>query len=269
VQVRSRRDLCLGKLGLGCGPVKTGMGNRRRIDFSFCLVAPPLRRAKHFENAHAEIRVTNRIVAVVEGRMSGWAEQIVWQSSTRSIWWGVALIVLSMLGGSLLLAAVSVKLVIAWLIVLAGMAHLIIAHHAHRAGSLIGRLMLGFAYVFFGVYLIASPVLGVASFALVLASLFLLEGSFDITMFLRLRTIDGSNWLLLDGVVTLILGLIICLRWPSNAASTIGILVAVSLFACGVTHVMLSLPVRNALAAGTRENSRDDSSAEEYWEIHN
>jgi hypothetical protein len=60
--------------------------------------------------------------------------------------------------------------------------------------------MIGFAYVFFGVYLIASPALGEASLALVLASLFLFEGIFDIAMFLRLRTIEGSSWVLLDGI---------------------------------------------------------------------
>ena len=83
-----------------------------------------------------------------------------WQASTHSILWGAALIVSGMLGGSLLLAAISVNLVIAWLIVLAGMVHLIAAHRAHRAGGLTWRLMIGFAYVLFGVYLIASPGLG-------------------------------------------------------------------------------------------------------------
>jgi uncharacterized membrane protein HdeD (DUF308 family) len=77
--------------------------------------------------------------------------------------------------------------------VLAGMVHLIIARHARRAGSLIWRLMIGFAYVFFGVYLIASPALAVPSLALVLASLFLSEGIFDIAMFLRMRAIEGSS----------------------------------------------------------------------------
>jgi hypothetical protein len=120
--------------------------------------------------------------------------------------WGIALIVSGMLGGSLLLAAVSVNLVIAWLIVLAGMVHLIIAHHAHPAGSLTWRLMIGFAYVFFGVYLIASPVLSAASLALVLALLLLFEAMFDIVLFFRLRAIEGSSWVLLDGVVTLDIG---------------------------------------------------------------
>jgi len=45
-------------------------------------------------------------------------EEVAWLASQRSIFWGVALIVSGMLGGSLLLGAASVNLVVAWLIVL-------------------------------------------------------------------------------------------------------------------------------------------------------
>jgi uncharacterized membrane protein HdeD (DUF308 family) len=184
------------------------------------------------------------------------------------MWRSVSLIVSGMLGGSLLLAHVPVNLVIAWMIVLAGMVHLIIVAPSRRAGSLIWRLMIGFAYVFFGVYLIATPALGVPSLALVLASLFLFEGIFDIAMFLRLRAIEGSRWVLLDGIITLILGLMIDLRWPSNAASTMGILVALSLVTCGLTRVMLSVSVRKSVTPGPGRTKQDDSSAKDYWSVH-
>jgi uncharacterized membrane protein HdeD (DUF308 family) len=159
-------------------------------------------------------------VKVVGFRRSQSTEEVAWLASPRSIFWGVALIVLGMLGGSLLLGAVSVNLVVAWLIVFGGMVHLITAHRAHRAGSLLWRLMIGFAHVFFGIYLIASPVLVVASLALMLSSLFLLESIFDIALFLRLRAIEGSNWVLLDGIVTLILGLMSYLLGYSARSGT-------------------------------------------------
>ena len=95
--------------------------------------------------------------------------EVVRQASTWSILWGVSLIVLGMLAvGSPFLAAIAVNVVIAWLIVLAGVVHVIVAFHSHRAGSLIWRLLVGIAYVCFGAYLIARPALGVASLTLVL-----------------------------------------------------------------------------------------------------
>ena len=100
--------------------------------------------------------------------------EIVRHASTLSILWGVLLIVFGILAvGSPFLAAVAVNVVIAWLIILAGVVHVILAFHAHRAGRLIWKLLVGLAYLFFGAYLIMHPVLGVATLTLVLASLFL------------------------------------------------------------------------------------------------
>lgn len=101
---------------------------------------------------------------------------IVRHASTWSTLCGVSLIVLGMLAlGSPALAAVAVSTLIAWLIVLAGVVHLVLAFYTHRADSLLWKLLVGIAYVFVGVYLIAHPSLGVVSLTLVLACLFLVE----------------------------------------------------------------------------------------------
>ena len=130
--------------------------------------------------------------------------------------------------------------------VLAGVVHLVLAFYAHRAGSLLWKLLVGIAYVLFGVYLITHPALGVVSLTLVLASLFLVEGIFDIALFFRLRSVGGSGWILVDGIVTLLLGLMIYLQWPSSSNWAIGTLVGVSLIVSGVTRLMLSLALRKA-----------------------
>jgi uncharacterized membrane protein HdeD (DUF308 family) len=161
--------------------------------------------------------------------------------------WGVLLIVLGMAAlGSPFLAAVAVNVAIAWLIVLAGAVHVILAFRAHGAGSMIWKLLVGVAYVCFGVYLILHPVLAVASLTLVLASLFLIEGVLDIVLFVKMRSVGGSTWVLLDGIITLLLGLMIYMQWPSSSAWAIGTLVGVSMIISGVTRVMMSLAVRRA-----------------------
>jgi len=180
--------------------------------------------------------------------------EMVRQASTWSIVWGVLLIVFGMLAvGSPFLAAVAVNVVIAWLIVLAGAVHLTLAFHAHGTGSLIWKLLVGLAYLFFGAYLIMHPVLAVASLTLVLASLFLVEGVLDVVLFFKMRAVQGSNWVLLDGIITLLLGLMIYMQWPSSSAWAIGTLVGVSMVISGVTRVMLSLTVRKATAVVTQK----------------
>jgi uncharacterized membrane protein HdeD (DUF308 family) len=175
---------------------------------------------------------------------------IVRKASTLSTLWGVLLIILGMLAvGSPFLAAVAVNAVIAWLIVFAGVVHLIVAFHTREAGSLIWRLLVGLAYIAFGGYLIARPALGVVSLTLILASLFLIEGILDIVLFFKVRSAQGSSWLLIDGIITLLLGLMIYAQWPSSSAWAIGTLVGISMIISGVSRVMLSLAVRKSTSS--------------------
>jgi uncharacterized membrane protein HdeD (DUF308 family) len=174
--------------------------------------------------------------------------ELVRNASTISVLWGVLLIVFGGVAvGSPFLAAVAVNAVVAWLIVLAGVVHLMLAFGAHGAGSMIWKLLVGVAYLCFGAYLIMHPVLGVASLTLVLASLFLIEGILDIVLFFKMRPMQGSTWVLLDGIITLLLGLMIYAQWPSSSAWAIGTLVGISMIFSGVARVMMSWAVRQAM----------------------
>ena len=111
---------------------------------------------------------------------------------------------------------------------------------------MIWKLLVGIAYLCFGAYLIMHPVLAVASLTLVLASLFLIEGILNIVLYVKMRPIHGSSWLLFDGIITLLLGLMIYMQWPSSSAWAIGTLVGISMIFSGVARVMMSLAVRKA-----------------------
>jgi uncharacterized membrane protein HdeD (DUF308 family) len=93
------------------------------------------------------------------------------------------------------------------------------------------------------------PVLGVTSLTLVLASLFLIEGVLNIVLFFKMRSVGGSTWVLIDGIITLLLGLMIYMQWPSSSAWAIGTLVGVSMIISGVTRISLSLALRKAVTA--------------------
>ncbi|HTA49192.1 MAG TPA: DUF308 domain-containing protein [Verrucomicrobiae bacterium] len=179
---------------------------------------------------------------------------VVKQASTVSILWGVLLIVFGMVAvASPFLAAVAVNVVVAWLIVLAGVVHLMLAVRAHGAGSMIWKLLVGIAYLCFGGYLIVHPLVGVASLTLLLATLFLVEGVLDVVLFFKMRPLQGSGWVLTDGIVTLLLGALIYLQWPTSSAWAIGTLVGISMIFSGVARVMMSLAVRKV--AGTASAS--------------
>jgi uncharacterized membrane protein HdeD (DUF308 family) len=170
--------------------------------------------------------------------------------STLSILWGVLLVILGLIAiGAPFLAAVAVSVVVAWLIVFAGIVHVVLAFHAHGAGSVIWKLLVGIAYLAFGGYMLVHPLLSVASLTLVLAVLFLIEGVLNIVLYFKMRPLHGSAWVLVDGLVTLLLGGMIYMQWPFSAAWAIGILVGVSMMISGFTRIALTSAVRRATVA--------------------
>jgi uncharacterized membrane protein HdeD (DUF308 family) len=170
--------------------------------------------------------------------------------STLSFLWGALLVVLGIMAMSApFLAAVAVSAAVAWVIVLAGVVHIVLAFHTHGAGSVSWKLLVGLAYLFFGGYMIAHPVLSVASLTLVLAGLFVIEGVLNMVLYARMRPLHGSSWVLIDGIITLLLGLMIYLQWPSSSLWAIGILVGVSLMLSGITRIGMTWAVRQALTA--------------------
>lgn len=106
--------------------------------------------------------------------------------------------------------------------------------------------LVGVAYLCFGGYLLVHPLLGIVSLTLLLGSLFLIEGILDIILFVKMRPIHGSSWVLIDGIVTLLLGVLIYMQWPSSSAWAIGTLVGISMIFSGVARVGISMAVRKA-----------------------
>ena len=169
-------------------------------------------------------------------------------SAAYSRWWilwGILLIICGILAiGWPLFTAVAVSAIIAWLIVFAGCEHIIYAFHARSVGSAIWDVLVGLAYIAVGIYIVAHPLIGVATLTLLLAGLFFLEGALEVVAYFQLRHRRGSGWFLLDGIITLLLGGLILAHWPSSSRWVVGMLVGLSMIISGVTRVLMSLAWR-------------------------
>ena len=170
-----------------------------------------------------------------------------------SVGWSIGLSILMILAGFLAIAVpqaagIAVNLLVAWLLVFSGGAHLVFAWHTRSAGGLVWELLLGILYILVGAYMLINPVLGLASLTLALAIYLLAEGVLEFILSLRLRPLPGWGWLLLDGIVTLILAIMIWRTWPSSTEWVIGTLVGISMLFSGISRLMLSLGARRLLA---------------------
>ena len=162
-----------------------------------------------------------------------------------SIVWAILLIVFGFLAITLPLAtSFGVVIVIAWLIVLSGGFQFIHAFQSKGAGSVLWKVLVAILYLIAGIYFLMNPVIGVAAFTLALAIFFVAEGVVDLAAYFQNRNAGGSGWILLDGIVTLILGLLVWRQWPSSSLWVIGTLVGISMIFTGTTRLMISLAAR-------------------------
>jgi uncharacterized membrane protein HdeD (DUF308 family) len=162
-----------------------------------------------------------------------------------SIVWAILLIVFGFLAITLPLAtSFGVVIVIAWLIVLSGGFQFIHAFQSKGAGSVLWKVLVAILYLIAGIYFLMNPVIGVAAFTLALAVFFVAEGVVDFVAYFQTRNAGGSGWILVDGIVTLILGLLVWRQWPSSSLWVIGTLVGISMIFTGTARLMISLAAR-------------------------
>ena len=172
------------------------------------------------------------------------------KGSAWSIIWGILMFICGLIAIALpLISSIGIVLLLAWVILFAGLSHLVFAFHSRGVGSVLWQILLAVLYVIAGIYLLIHPVLGVVSLTLVLAVFLVLEGIVEIALYFGLRGVQHSGWVLLDGFITLILGILIWRQWPSSSVWVIGTLIGISLIFSGISRVMLSLAVRNAAPA--------------------
>jgi uncharacterized membrane protein HdeD (DUF308 family) len=165
--------------------------------------------------------------------------------SGKSIVWAIVIIILGFLAIALPLAtSVGVVVVVAWLILLAGGFQLIHAFQSKGVGSTVWKIVVALLYLIVGIYFLLNPLLAVAGVTLALAVFFVVEGVMDLVIYFQNRKTAGSGWILFNGVVTLILGVMVWRQWPSSSGWLIGTLVGISMIMTGTTRLMLSLAAR-------------------------
>jgi len=162
--------------------------------------------------------------------------------------WSVGISLLIILAGILAIAlpavaGIAVNLVVAWLLLICGVAHLAFGWHLRGFGGAIWQFLLGVLYIVIGVYMLTHPVAGLVTLTLALAIYLFAEGVLELILAFQMP--NGRGWLLLDGIVTLILALMIWRTWPSSTEWVLGTLVGISMIFSGSSRLMLSLAARS------------------------
>jgi uncharacterized membrane protein HdeD (DUF308 family) len=167
-------------------------------------------------------------------------------------WYLVAAVLFIVLGMFAIIepavAGLGVTLLVGWLLSFAGLMHLIGALKGGGAKQVILQVLIGIVYVLGGLYCLMHPGLAIGTLTLVLAVMILWGGALEIIAYFRLKNERASTWMLFNGIITLILGGMIWLHWPSSSIWAIGILFGVNLLMTGMTRLMFGLAARKLIS---------------------
>jgi len=134
-----------------------------------------------------------------------------------------------------------------FLLLLSGIMEIVNAFSAEQWKGTLLHLMIGALYVLVGIMVVDQPAEAALSFTLLIA-LFLMIGGIFRVVFAISERFAGWGWVLLNGVVSLMLGVLVYKQWPTSGLWLIGLFVGIDLIFNGAAWVLLALSVRKPLA---------------------
>ena len=164
-------------------------------------------------------------------------------------WWFLLLGLLLIVSGSIaissaFLASVAVITLFGFLLVLGGIAQVVAAFWIGRWSGFAISLLAGILYIVVGGLTVARPVEGLEALTLLIGAFLLVGGIFRSVAAMTLR-LHHWGWLLLNGLITVLLGLMILADWPESSLWVIGLFVGIDMLFNGWAWVMLSLGLRS------------------------
>lgn len=178
-----------------------------------------------------------------------------------SFWSGLLLIVFGVIGiAAPTFSSLVVETWISLILFSSGVTKIVYAFQTREEGF-IWKLLIGALYIATGASLFFQPLTGVLTLTLLLGGFLLTEGAFNIILAFRLKSQPNWTWVLVDGIVTLALGVLVWMQFPSDAPWLLGTLVGASILFSGISRSLLALkpPTANTTASNQPDQAASAS----------
>lgn len=180
--------------------------------------------------------------------------QILSPEAKKATGWLIALSVLMILTGIIAIAlpgisSVTFTLILGWLLLFNGIVRIVKAFQSKPIRGFWFSLIVGVLYVIAGLVVVFNPVEAVLALTWLFGFMLIFEGVVTIVSAFVNKTGSQLSWLLvLDGVITLILGILVLSQWPVSAVWLIGLYIGISILLSGLSLLMIALSTRRRLS---------------------
>lgn len=138
-----------------------------------------------------------------------------------------------------------------WIFITSAFAYFLYAFATRDDREVLWRVLIGFVYLFGGVYLFLFfvPGLQVKSVIFVVGTIVLFEGVAEFFIFSRLRPRAGSGWIVAGAIATVFLAFITWCLWPFSSMRLLGGIVSTKFIISGLSRLMYSMATHKKLGA--------------------
>ncbi len=160
---------------------------------------------------------------------------------------GVLLIVLGITSVSLpfIITTIAVEVVFGLLVVIAGIIQISAALFCQNWKGFFAHLLAGIIACSIGGILLIHPLEGIILLSTWIAIFFIIEGIAKIIYSLKMRPVKSWGWILFNGIISLLLGVLICLKLPFSGIWAIGLLTAINMLFGGLALTMFSFALQD------------------------
>jgi uncharacterized membrane protein HdeD (DUF308 family) len=177
--------------------------------------------------------------------MNGLRSEIDSKASSMK-WMGILTIIFGVLAMMMpYVTGQSVLLLIGMFVMAGGILRMIWAFRAGSLGRGILVFIIGVLTLLAGFWILTEPYIAAGALTLVLSVYFFADGLAEI--FAAFSVEQGKGWLLFDGVVTVILGVLLFMGFPFSGPLAVGVLLGIKLLLAGITMLTLGSAVKRAL----------------------
>lgn len=171
-------------------------------------------------------------------------------SSQKTIIFAVVLIVLGILSITLpAYSGMTITVVLGILFIIGGALRTTFAFVTTSWSSAILRFLFGLIMFFGGIWIVVNPEMGMTTLTIILAVMFIIDGISEVMFSFFLKPIGGGTMMMLDGILSIVLGILIWINWPASGEWAIGLLVGIKLLFDGIALLTLGIAGKKATQA--------------------
>ena len=185
-----------------------------------------------------------------------WVEEAK-RNSSLLIFLGIMTVIFGVVAvASPLITGVAVAVFVGFLLLASGVTQVVHALKSRQWGTGFWGTVIGLLGVAAGLLMIFRPMVGLLTMTMLIAIYFLVDGISEIIAAFKIKPDQGWGWVLFNGIIAVLLGLMIWRQWPVSGEWAIGLLVGIHILMSGWTMIILGTGARRV--AGAIEDAVED-----------